>query len=175
MKYRFRNNLFERSYSGGFSLVEAAAALVILGLICSGVLVVINRAMAATVDSAQRMRAFEVARENMEKVLVSDSVSEKVEYGYSEKYPDIQWTTKIETFHEPVDNKMWVQAICSAAYTDSKGEPAEVELTHWLTKLSDKQVEKIVADRGQMQKFLDLGRLMGDILGFPPEKDTNDL
>ena len=122
----------------------------------------------------QRMHAFEVVRENMERVLVSDNVSEKVEYGYSERYPEIQWTTRIETFYEPVDNKMWVQAICSAEYTDSMGEPAEVELTHWLTKLSEKQVEKILADRGQMQQFLDLGRLAGKFLGFPFGEDPND-
>jgi hypothetical protein len=111
----------------------------------------------------------------MERILIADRVSEKVEYGYSKKYPEIRWTTRIETFYEPVDNKMWVQAICSAEYVDSRGEPAEVELTHWLTKLSDKQVKKILADRGQMQKLLDLGRLMGDFLGFPSEEDTNGL
>lgn len=174
MSYRFRSILFNRNRSGGFSLVEAAAALVVLAVICSGVLVVINRAMAATADSVQRKHAFEVARENMEKVLISDRVLEKVEYGYSEKYPQIQWTTRIETFYEPVGNEMWVRAICSAEYLDSMGEPAEVELTHWLAKLSDKQVEKILADRKQLQQFLDLGRFMDGLLGLSSEEDVND-
>lgn len=173
MKYRFKNNLLAQNRLGGFSLVEAAAALVLLGFMCSGVLVVINRAMEATADSILKQHAFEVARENMEKVLTLKEVSEKTEYGYSEKYPEIEWTTTIETFYEPVDNKMWVQAVCSAEYADSKGELAKVELTHWLNKLSEQQTQQVAAGRKQMEDFMDLKSLLeSDEFELP---DINDI
>ncbi|MHC4913597.1 MAG: hypothetical protein ACYTE5_11465, partial [Planctomycetota bacterium] len=94
-----------------FSLVEAVTALVILGLICSSVLVVINRCLAGAADSELRMRAFEVARENMEILLASESVAETSDYGESEKYPEIQWQTTVETFYEPLTSRIWFQAI----------------------------------------------------------------
>ena len=72
-----------------FSLVEAGTALAILALVCTSVLVVVNRAMASASDLTLRMHAFEIARENMEKILLKDSVTEMVEYGESEKYPEI--------------------------------------------------------------------------------------
>ncbi|MHC4693527.1 MAG: prepilin-type N-terminal cleavage/methylation domain-containing protein [Planctomycetota bacterium] len=52
-----------------FSLVETIAAVAILAFVCSGLLVVINRYMDSAVDSVMRMRAFEVARTNMEELL----------------------------------------------------------------------------------------------------------
>jgi hypothetical protein len=39
---------------------------------------------------------------------------------------------------------MWLRAVCSAEYEDPAGELKQVELTHWLTKLSDKQIEQIL-------------------------------
>ena len=84
-----------------FSLVEAVTALIILALISSSVLVVINRCMASAADSALRMQAFEVARDNMETLLSKDSVNEMVEYGSSDKHPEIKWQTTVEMFYEP--------------------------------------------------------------------------
>ena len=127
-----------------FSLPEVIVALVILALVSSSVLVVINRCMASAADSALRMQAFEVARENMEKLLTSDSVAEKAEYGTSDKYPQIQWQTTVEAFYEPVTVRMWAQAICSAEYTDSTGQQQTVELTHWLTDLTKKEMLEIL-------------------------------
>ncbi|MFA5252310.1 MAG: type II secretion system protein, partial [Phycisphaerae bacterium] len=74
-----------------FSLVEVMTALIILALISSSVLVVINRCMASAADSSLRMQAFEVARDNMETLLSRDEVEETVEYGSSDKYPEIKW------------------------------------------------------------------------------------
>jgi Tfp pilus assembly protein PilV len=128
----------------GFSLVEAVTAVIILGLISSGVLVVINRCMTSATDSALRMQAFDVARENMEKLLAADSVQETVEYGSSDKYPGITWQTTVETFHEPVTSRMWVKAVCSAEYTDTKGETQTVELIHWLTDVTKQQLLEIM-------------------------------
>ena len=101
-----------------FTLVEVTAALVILALISGSVLVVIDRCLSSTADLTSRMQAFEVARENMENLLSQDSVKEKVDYGTSDKYPNIDWETNVGTFSEPLTSEMWVRAVCSAQYTD---------------------------------------------------------
>jgi prepilin-type N-terminal cleavage/methylation domain-containing protein len=126
-----------------FTLLEVLVALAILGLTCSSVLLVINRCMASTANSAIQMEAFQVARENMERVLASESVSESVEYGTSELYPDISWQTVIETFSEPMTGQMWVRAVCSADYVDSVGEMKTLELVHWIGSLTDQQVNQL--------------------------------
>ena len=129
-----------RLNKSGFSLVEVLTALSILALISSSVLVVISRSAASGADSALRMQAFEVARENMEKLLSLQSVEEMVEYGESALYPEITWETVVETFYEPVTSGMWLRGVCSAQYIDSEGFEQEVELTHWLTDLTENQL-----------------------------------
>ena len=129
-----------------FSLVEAVTALIILGLVCSSVLVVINRCLAGAADSELRMRAFEVARENMEKLLSSESVAETSDYGESEKYPEIQWQTTVETFYESLTSRIWFQAICSAQYTDTEGDEQTIELAHWLTEVSKAQLIQMIKE-----------------------------
>jgi hypothetical protein len=86
------------------------------------------------------MQAFEVARENMEQLLSLQSVEEMAEYGESELYPEITWETVVETFYEPVTSGMWLRGVCSAQYIDSEGFEQEVELTHWLTDLTENQL-----------------------------------
>jgi Tfp pilus assembly protein PilV len=142
MKCLFRKNLLS-----AFSLIETVTALIILAIISSSVFVVINRCMSSVADSALRMQAFEVSRKNMETLLVKDSVTEMVEYGSSDKYPEIQWQTTVETFYEPITERMWIQAVCSAEYTDTAGELQKVELTHWLTDLTKEQLIKIIEQR----------------------------
>lgn len=132
---------------GAFSLVEVVAALVILAFISSSVLVVFNRYMASAANSVLRMQAFEVARKNMEELLTLDSATESVEFGYSDRYPDIEWQTAVETFYEPLTSRMWIQAICSAEYTDSENEVQTVELTHWLTDVTKSQLLQILAQQ----------------------------
>lgn len=131
-----------------FTLVEVVAALVILALLSSGVFVVINRCVTSAADSALRMRAFEVARENMEKLLASDSVTETVDYGNSDKYPEIKWQSVVETFYEPITNRMWVRAVCSAEYNNSQGQTQTVELTHWLADVTKQQLLQIMEQEG---------------------------
>lgn len=123
-----------------FSLIEAMTALIILALVTSSVMVVINRSIESASDSIWRNRAFKVARENMEMLLSADSVSETIEYGQSEKYPQIYWETTIEPFYEPSTSRMWMKAVCLAEYIDTQGEPQKVELLHWLTNLSKEQM-----------------------------------
>ncbi|MEJ2702356.1 MAG: prepilin-type N-terminal cleavage/methylation domain-containing protein [Sedimentisphaerales bacterium] len=123
-----------------FSLVEVMTALAILALASSSVVVVINRCVASAANSAMRMRAFEVARENMEQLLASPSVQETTEYGESDRYPAISWQTTVETFYESVTARMWLRGVCSARYTDPNGQEQSVELTHWLTDVTKEQL-----------------------------------
>jgi hypothetical protein len=115
------------------------ASVVILAFILSGVFMIVSRNVSAAAESVMKMKAFEVARENMEMLIGSREVEEKIEFGISEIYPDIQWQTTVETFYDPIYSKMWVRAVCEAEYIDSKGETQTVELTHWLTRLSAQQ------------------------------------
>ncbi len=146
-----------RSHARAFSLLEVLTALAILGLTSSSVLVVIDRCIISAADSALRMEAFQLARENLENILVLDSVSETTEYGISELYPDISWQTTIEAFSEPATGQMWVRAVCSAEYMDSGGQTQTVKLEHWLTEISDQQA-------GQLASQEDLDQLAAEQL-----------
>jgi hypothetical protein len=130
------------------------AAITLLAFICVSVWLVLERCMAAAVNSTQRMRAFEIARDNMEKLLGADSVQETTEYGTSEKFPDIRWQTTVESFSEPITSHMWVRGVCSAEYTDSAGTPQNVELTNWLTNLSESQAQQLMERSEQQKKVL---------------------
>ena len=134
-----------------FTLVEVMTALVILSIISSGVVVVINRCVSSATDSALRMQAFEVARDNMEELLASSSVQEYTDYGESDKYPGIKWQTVVEPFYEPITARMWIRAICSAEYIDSAGETQAVELSHWLTDVTKKQLLQILGQEDKNQ------------------------
>lgn len=127
-----------------FSLLEVLTALAILALISSSVLIVIDRCVASASNSMLRMRAFEVARENMEKLLSSISVKESVEYGQSDQYPDITWETVVEPFYEPITARMWIRGVCSAKYNDPNGQEQTIELEHWLTDLTKEQLLQIM-------------------------------
>jgi len=127
----------------GFTLLEVLAALAILALVSSSMLVVVDRCLESTAEAGLRMEAFQLARENMEKVLASSTVEEMVDYGQSELYPDISWKTVVEAFAEPVSGNMWIRAVCSAEYIDSTGEEQTVKLEHWITELTDQQASQL--------------------------------
>ncbi len=137
-----------------FSLVEVSAALIILALVSSSVMVVIDRCVTSGANSALKMQAFEVARENMEKLLASDSLKETVDYGDSELYPGVKWETTVETFYEPITARMWVQGVCSASFEDVEGQEQTVELTHWLTDISKNQLLKMKNEQAGEQEPL---------------------
>jgi prepilin-type N-terminal cleavage/methylation domain-containing protein len=163
MNYRSKNILLMKRRCKAFTLVEVVAATTIIGIIASSIMVVFIRCTSAVRDENRRMQALEVARENMETLIGQETVSEQVVYGYSDKYPSVQWINKVETFYEPVRQKMWLRAICSAQYEDSDGETKSVEFTHWLTKLNEKQVQQILDAR---QKLKNLANQLGlDSLG----------
>jgi type II secretory pathway pseudopilin PulG len=139
-----RGRALRSTKNKAFSLAEVVGALAILALLSSSVLVVIGRCVASAADSSLRMQAFEVARENMEKLLASDTVKESAEYGESERYPEITWETVVETFYEPITARMWIRGVCSAQYEDTEGQEQTVELIHWLTDLTKEQLLQIM-------------------------------
>jgi prepilin-type N-terminal cleavage/methylation domain-containing protein len=145
MKWVFRKNLL--NCRSAFTLIEVSVALIILGMITGTVLVVANHAIDTVVLWQTKMEAFEIARENMEKILASSSVTDMVEYGISEKNSDINWETTVESFYEPMTNCMWVRAVCSAEFIDASGQEQKIEFTHWLTSLSKKQVQQILEQK----------------------------
>ncbi len=148
MKCHF-NKMFANTVSTGnnaltgYSLVETMAALAILVIFTTGIFIVINRCVTSAADTTLQMQALTVARENMEKLLTSSSAQEKVEYGTSERYPEIQWKVTVETFAEPVKSEVWVRAISSAEYPGIDGNTQSIELTHWLVKLGKEEAAKI--------------------------------
>jgi Tfp pilus assembly protein PilV len=142
-----------RPVRAGVMLVEVLAALVILAFVCSSVVLVIDQCVVSAADSSLRMEAFQLARENMENVLASNSVTETVEYGRSDVYPDVSWQTEIEAFSEPVTQKMWIRAVCSAEYADSTGQKQTIKLEHWITELTDQQANQL---EGQPQSIEEL-------------------
>ena len=112
-----------------------------------------NRCIDSVIDGRLKTEAFELARENMEKLLASSSVKEQVEFGISDTNPDMKWETVIENFYEPVTKRMWIRAICSASYADSKDEEQKVELQHWLTSLSKKQMLQILEQEKRKKEY----------------------
>jgi len=170
-----------------FSLPEVVAALMIMSLVASSTLLVINRAMDSVADMSLRMQAFEVARENMENLLVMQIAEEMTEYGVSEKYPEIEWQTTIERFEvatslfgvgtdtgfdpmagmfeslglpamgglkAPSTSQTWIRAVCTAEYIDTDGEVQTVELTQWLTRLTDQQLQQIARQETMLAQQL---------------------
>ena len=139
----------------GFTMIEVIAAMAILAMITTSVLVVMNRCIEATIDSGLEVEAFELARENMERLLASDLVKDMVEFGTSEKNEDIEWKKVVESFYEPVTSRMWIQGVCSASYTDSKGQEQTIELTHWLTNVTKAQLMQILDQEKREREYLE--------------------
>jgi prepilin-type N-terminal cleavage/methylation domain-containing protein len=153
------NNRTTRASAGGrraaFTLIEIVAAITVLALIVSSSLVIINNCLAATVDMKMRMAAFELARENMEKLLGATAVPESVDYGDSNEVAGITWETRVEPFYEPHTSQMWLQAVSAASWYDTGGLLKTVEFTHWLTNLSQDDINKILNRQQEQEQALD--------------------
>ena len=152
MQCRFKKNMSIGGQSG-FTLVEVVSSIVILGIIISSLLVVFNRYVDMVTNQDLKMQAFEVARENMERLLSLSQVTDTSEYGVSEKNPEIQWQTTVETFYEPLTSRMWIRAICEADYLDNQGEEQKVELYHWLTDVSKQQLISIMEQKQRQAEY----------------------
>lgn len=146
---------FRRSAAGGgFTLIEVVAAVLILSGILATTMVVMNHCVCAAIDLRSHERAFELARENLETLLTSVKVKDRLEYGFDELNPGVQWQLAVEPFYEPISNRMWIRAVSSAEYTDSKGEVRTVELQHWITGLTADQIKQIQAQQKLEEEFL---------------------
>ena len=153
----FNDNLFRvRSHRPAFTLVEVGAALVLLSIILSSVMVLMNRYVDSVIDLQLRQEAFELARGNMEQLLAESKLSEMAEFGDSEQNPEIEWQTLVEPFYEPVTDQMWIRAVCSAGFDDTKGEYQNIELEHWITNLTAAQVKQILAQQQIEAEYMDL-------------------
>jgi prepilin-type N-terminal cleavage/methylation domain-containing protein len=150
MKWVFRKNLSANRKA--FTLMEVSVALIIVGMIAATVLIVVNRAIDTVVAWQTKMEAFGIARENMEKLLMKSTVSDLIENGISEKNPDISWETTVESFYEPISNRMWARAICTSKFKDNDGNEQKVELTHWITSMSKEQVKQILESQAQQKQ-----------------------
>lgn len=142
--------------SRAFTLVEIAVAIVVVGLIVSSGMAILDRLIGAMADMRLRSEAFEIAREKMETLLAQAKVQDMTDYGTSELRPDIQWQTTLEPFYEPITNQMWIRAVCSAGYNDSKGSYQSIDLEHWITNLSPQLVKQILDQQKVEQEYLDL-------------------
>jgi prepilin-type N-terminal cleavage/methylation domain-containing protein len=141
--------------SPGFTLIEVVAALLVLSLILTSVMVVMTRITESMIDLRSQTQAFEVVRQNMETLLASTSVSDKSDFGFLEWNPDITWQTVVEPFYEPISRRMWIRGVCTSAYTDSRGQRQTIELSCWLTGLTAAQIRQILAQQKQIEKLLE--------------------
>jgi prepilin-type N-terminal cleavage/methylation domain-containing protein len=140
--------------SGGFTLVEVAAALVLLGLLLGSTLTLMNRYVDTVIDMQLRQQAFEMARSNMERLLSENTLSDRDDYGTDEFHPELDWEMLVEPFYEPVTNRMWIRAVCLAGYMDTKGQRQDVELEHWITNLTKEQIRQILAQQKAEEEYL---------------------
>ena len=97
-----------------FTFVEVVAAVALLAIMISSVLVLMNRFIGTVSDMRLRRQAFELARSNMETLLSESQLPEIYDYGESETNPDIEWRTTVEPFHEAYKGRMWIRAVCSS-------------------------------------------------------------
>jgi prepilin-type N-terminal cleavage/methylation domain-containing protein len=141
--------------TNGFTLIEVVAALMILSMILTSVMAVIIRITESMIDLRSQTQAFAVVRQNMETLLSSASVSDASDFGFLEINPDVTWQTVVEPFYEPISKRMWIRGVCTAGYTDSKGQRQTVELSCWLTGLTAAQIRQILAQQKQIEKLLE--------------------
>ena len=148
-------NLLGNNNRRAFTLLELMGALLIIVIITSSVVITMNRCMDATMNYKLRGQAFQIARDNMELLLNTKSLSESAEFGISELHPAIQWETVVEVFTEPVRSSMWLQARSSASYMDSSGKLQTIEFTEWITALSRAQQNLVEEQRQREQDALE--------------------
>ena len=155
--YHFKNNLLSDKTPGrAFTLVEVVAAVALLAIMISSVLVLMNNFVDAVIDMRLRQQAFDLARTNMETLLSESRLSDMAESDISETNPDIRWETVVEPFYEPINYSMWVRAVCSAMFIDSKGQDQTIELEHWVTNLNAAQIKQILEQQRLEAEYLDL-------------------
>lgn len=139
-----------------FTFVEVVAAVVLLSIMIASVLVMMDRFVGSIGDMRLRQQAFELARSNMETLLSEAKLPDIYEFGESETNPDVLWETTVEPFYEPFKNRMWIRAVCSGSFINSKDEEEKVELEHWITSLTAAQIKQILAQQETEAAYMDL-------------------
>lgn len=140
----------------GFTLVEIAAAIILIAMMLTSAMIILDNLTGALSDLRLRRVAFEIAREKMEALLAEKKLQDLLEYGVDEIWPEVQWQKTVEPFYEPVTNQMWIRAVCKTTYTDSKGKSQSVELEHWITNLPPALVKQILDYQKAQQEYLAL-------------------
>jgi prepilin-type N-terminal cleavage/methylation domain-containing protein len=144
MNYLSNNNLFaRRSRTIGFTLVEVAMSIAILGIIASSAIVVMNNCIESAIDVRKKVLAFNLARENMETLLAEKSLSEMIDFGVSEIDPEITWELTTEVIQQQYTDDWFLEARSVALYTNGKGEEEKVEFIHWASTLTEGQIKQI--------------------------------
>lgn len=156
MQSRSTQQQTARSRHNAFTFIEVVAAVALLAIMLSSVLVLMNQFIGAVGDMRLRREAFELARSNMETLLSETKLPDIYEYGESETDPDIRWQTVVEPFYEPYKGRMWIRAVCSASFFNSKDEEENIELEHWITNLTAAQIRQILAQQQVEDAYLDL-------------------
>lgn len=151
----------------GFTLLEVICALGILSIIASSAMVIMARNRDSSYNVTMRLRALEVARENMEEMLIAETIEEQTEFGFSEKYPSIEWENTIETFFAPMEGQTWARAIAIARYEDidddNDGDEdmddlaavKEIKLEHWLCRVTDAEMDALDQLEGTQSGLLE--------------------
>lgn len=143
------------SRRSGFTLIEVTAAAVILVIISASIMTIMNNCIENVIDNESKLKAFKIARENMESLLGKTTVSEMIVFGSPEDNSDIEWELAVEAFTEPINNEMWIRAVSTASFTASSGDREYIELTHWLTDLTESQIQQIKNQRKLEEEYMD--------------------
>lgn len=131
------------------------AAVTILVIITVSILTITDKCVESMIDNELKIQAFKIARQNMESLLSESSVSEMIEFGSLEENPGIEWELKVEASMDTPGNEWWLKAISTASYPSPGGDREYIELTHWLTDLTDAQVKQIEKQRQLELEFMD--------------------
>ncbi|AQQ09381.1 hypothetical protein L21SP3_01185 [Sedimentisphaera cyanobacteriorum] len=138
-----------------FTLLESMAALFVMGIVTTGVMVTISNCINSMTDMRLEQEAVKLARENMEYLLAESNVREYVESGVDEYNTNLSWEMGYEVKTFPDTDQQWVMAFSVVEYYNSENELESVELENWLAKLSMRESQQLEEQRQLEQEYLD--------------------
>lgn len=138
-----------------YTLVEAMAALLVMGIVVSGVVVTITNCLDSMIDMRLENSAVDLARENMEYILAKNDAFEFYDSGVDEYNPDLDWETGFEVSTYPNTSDMWVRAFSNAGYYCTDGEYKTVEFESWIVRLTDEQQQQYQDQVEEEQQMLE--------------------
>ena len=145
----------KNSNKKAFTLVEAMAALLVMGIVTGGGVVTISNCLNSMINMRLEEEAVNLASENMEYLLAKKQISEFVESGTDEINPDLSWEIGFEVAEFPSTGKLWVRAFSTASYYNSENEYKEIQFEDWLMQLDDKEAKLVEQQREEEQALLD--------------------